>query len=195
MPEHDEKASERIPGPRVPDPVPVRLAAAETALVVMDITDPICLRRPTCVASVPRIASLLAAARAAGVRVVHTVGPRQPTTILDAAAPLPGEPVVAGRADKFFGTDLDALLGKPAPRTLVLAGTAANGAVLYTSFAANLRGYTVVVPVDAVSADDDATQRFALWQLLNQPGMVNPANEAGAPGRVTLSSTELITFE
>jgi nicotinamidase-related amidase len=160
----------------------------------MDITDSICLRRPACVASVPRIAALLAAARTAGVRVIHTIGPRQPTAILDGAAPLPCEPVVTGRADKFYATDLEALLGEPASRTLVLAGTAANGAILYTSFAANLRGFTVVVPVDAVSADDDVTLRFALWQLLNQPGMTNAANDAGAPGRVTLSSTELITF-
>ena len=178
-----------------PEPAAVHLDPRTTALVVMDIIDPLCTKRPRCVASIPRIAALLADARRSGAHIVHTVGPRQPATILDGVAPREGEPVVSGRADKFFDTELNDVLRSAGVETLLLVGTSANGAVLYTSFAANLRGYTVAVAVDAISADDPATEVIVAWQLLNQPGYANPANDPLTPERVTLTRTDLVSFQ
>lgn len=190
----DAAAARSAAGLPTPTPVPVELDPATTALVVMDITDPLCTGRPDCVASVPGIASLLARARDAGAHVVHTVGPRTPTRILDEVEPLDDEPVVSGRADKFFDTGLDDILTTKGVRTLLLVGTAANGAVMYTAFGANLRGYTVVVAADGLSADTSAAVDFVLWQVVNQPGMNNQGNEPLAAQRVTVSRTDLVSF-
>jgi nicotinamidase-related amidase len=177
-----------------PPPVPVILDPRETALVVMDITDPLCSSRPACVATVPRISSLLADARAAGVAIVHTAGRHRPIVFLDPVAPLPNEPVIAARADKFHDSELETALRERDARTLLLVGTAANGAVLYTAFAANLRGFTVAVAVDAISSEHDATTDWVAWQLVNQPGFTNTTNAPLAAERVTLTRTDLVSF-
>lgn len=178
----------------VPDPVPVELDPRTTALLVMDITDPLCVKRPSCVASVPRIASLIARTRTSGARVIYTIGPKEPTVILREVSPSGAEPVIRGRADKFFGTDLHGILRGAGITTVVVVGTAANGAVLYSSFAANLRGYSVVVAADAISADTAQVEDVVRWQLLNQPGYSNAGNEPLMPERVTLSAVDLISF-
>jgi len=76
----------------------------------------------------------------------------------------------------------------------VIVGSAANGAVLYTAFGANLRGYTVVVAVDGISSGPDFDTFLAEYQLLNQPGFANPTNEQLRPNAVTLSRSDLISF-
>lgn len=177
-----------------PAPVSVRLDPSKTALLVMDITDPLCSNRPACLESVARIAGLLERARAAGASVVYTVGPRTPTVILDEVSPLDDEPIIGGRADKFFGSDLDRVLSEADVEVVTMVGTAANGAVMYSAFGANLRGYTVVVAGDAITSDDEATTEFVRWQLLNQPGMLNRENDPLTAARVTLSTTDLIEF-
>ena len=77
--------------PQSPNPVPVVLDAATTALLVFDIVDPICTRQPNCTEKmVPAIASLLAKARKAGVTVAY--GTRAPTMskwLLEASSWLP----------------------------------------------------------------------------------------------------------
>lgn len=173
----------------------MRLDPRVTAFLVMDITDPLCTKRPSCMASVPRIVTLLEKARESGVHVVYTVGPTLPTVILDDVAPRESEPVIRARADKFHGSELDTVLRERGVTTLLLVGTAANGAVMYTAFEANLRGYTVAVAVDGISAEQDATERFVAWQLLNQPGVTNPDNQPLLAERVTLTRTDLVTFE
>lgn len=179
--------------PAVPAPVAVRLDPRSSALLVMDITDPLCTSRPRCVATLPQIAGLLAAARRAGMHVIHTVG-RAPWTILEPVAPLEGEPIVQARANKFHDSAMDALLRERGVTTLLLVGTAANGAIMYTAFAANVRGYTVAVAVDGISAGDEVIERFAAWQLLNQPGFTNVDNEPLAAERVTLTRSDLVAF-
>jgi nicotinamidase-related amidase len=174
--------------------VPVELDPRTSALLVMDITDPLCLKRPSCVASIPAIAGLIARARADGTRVVYTIGPKVPTVILSEVAPIGDEPVIRGRADKFFKTDLHGILRATGISTLILVGTAANGAVLYSAFAANLRGYSVVVATDAISGDTSDVEHLVRWQLLNQPGYANPTNEPLMLERVTLSAVDLISF-
>ena len=77
----------------------------------------------------------------------------------------------------------------------MIVGTAANDAVLYTSFGASTRGYTVVVAEDGISAPDDFAVLLTRYQLLNQPGFGNPENEPLRERAVTLSRTDLINFQ
>ena len=182
---------------RVPEAVAVTVEAPTTALLVLDITTVVCTPRPMCVASVPKIQALLKKARDAKAFVVYSQTTTAGTQILPEVAPLAGEPQVAGRADKFFGTNLDDLLKAKGVKTAVIVGSAAHGAVLYTSFGANVRGYTVVVAEDGISVGD--AEAFGLpvakWQVLNQPGFANPENKPLDPQHVTLSRSDLITFK
>lgn len=180
--------------PTIPPPVAVTVDAKTSAYLVLDLTSVICTPRPTCQATLPAAAALLAKARAAGALVVYSETPTPGSMILPQVAPRPGDPKVTGRADKFFGTMLDEILKSKGIKTTVIVGTAANGAVLYTSFGANLRGYTVVVATDGIAADDPFPLLLTQYQLLNQPGFANPNNTALAEDKVTLSRGDLITF-
>ncbi|TMF67752.1 MAG: cysteine hydrolase [Chloroflexi bacterium] len=183
--------------PKIPDAVAVTVEAPTTALLVLDITTVICTPRPACVASVPKIQALLKKARDAKAFVVYSQTTTAGTQVLPEVAPVAGEPQVAGRADKFFSTNLDDLLKSKGIKTAVIVGSAAHGAVLYTSFGANERGYTVVVAEDGMSVGD--TETFGLtvakWQLLNQPGFANPENKPLDPQHVTISRSDLVTFK
>ena len=177
--------------PTLPDVVPVAVDPSTTAFLVLDITSTICTVRPACVASVPAIARLLAKARAAGTFVGYSVGG---TGILPEVASRANEPVVMSRADKFFNTNLDQLLSDNGIQTVVIVGSAANGAVLYTSFGAAERGYTVVAAVDGISSGPDFDTFLAEYQLLNMPGLSNPTNDPLKAQAATLSRSDLITF-
>jgi len=178
--------------PPAPDPVPVRLDPATTALFVMDVTDVTCSPQPNCVEMLPRIASLITRARAAGVLVAYTSGGAGGTPLAE-VAPAPNEPVVQGRQNKFFGTNLDDIMRTHGIKTNVLAGWRANGSVLFTSHGATLLRYTVVVAVDCTAAAHDFEVAIGLYQVLNLLDG-NPKNEPLKPGAVTLSKSDLISF-
>ena len=76
----------------------------------------------------------------------------------------------------------------------IVVGTAANGAVLYTAFAANARGLTVVVAEDGISSRDPFATYLARYQVLSQPGFPNQQNVPLQPKAVTLSRSDLISF-
>ena len=97
-------------------------------------------------------------------------------------------------ADKFFSTDLDQILKDHGIDTVVIVGTSAIGAVLYTSFGATARGYTVAVAQDGMFADNDFQVYYATYQLANQPGGANPANEPLRKGAVTITKMGLVDF-
>jgi nicotinamidase-related amidase len=179
--------------PTIPAPAPVTLDPATTAFLVLDLNSAVCAPRPSCQATLPPVAAFLDRARQANVFVVYssTTG----ATTLPELAPRPDDPTVVSRADKFFNTQLDDILRNRGIRTAVIVGSAANGAVLYTSFGANLRGYTVVVAEDGLSAPEDFAVLLTRYQLLNQPGLSNPDNEPLREGAVTLSRTDLISFQ
>lgn len=179
----------------VPRPVPVTVNPATTAYLVLDLNTTACEPNPTCVANLPAAAALLARARAAGALVVYSNTGSAGAQILPQVAPQPGDPVVIAHADKFFGTNLNQILSSHGIQTLVVVGTAANGAVLYTTFEANLNGYTVVVAEDAVSANSAFIVHYSLFQLLNEPGFSNPTNNPLTAHSVTLSETGLVTFQ
>jgi len=176
--------------PPTPDPVAVSLDPATTALYVMDITDVTCSPQPNCVEMLPRIASLIARARAAGVLVVFTSGGAGGTPLQD-VAPRPGESVVQGRQNKFFGTALDDIMRTHGIKTIVLAGWRANGSVLFTSHGATMLRYTVVVSVDCTAAPRPFEVAIGLYQVLNLLDG-NPNNEPLKQYAVTLSRSDLI---
>ncbi len=183
------------PIPNVPGAVAVEVSARGAALLVLDITTAICSPRPTCVASLPKISAVIKKARDAKVPVIYSLTPTAGSTILREVAPQSGEPSVATRADKFFNTNLDQLMKERAVTTAVMVGTVSNGAILYTAFGANLRGYTVVVAEDGISADSDFVLTVSKFQLLNQPGLANADNSPLKATAVTISSSDKITFK
>jgi nicotinamidase-related amidase len=190
------KAALTVQMPSPPDPVPVVLDPATTALLIFDIVDPICTRQPNCTGKmVPAIASLLARARKAGVTVAY--GTRAPTMSnwLPEVLPAPGDIKIKSQAqDRFYNTDLDKTLKAKGITTLILTGWKVSGSVTYTSVGATLRGYTVVVPVDASLDATDYEVAIGLYQILHQHSE-NAANEALKDRASTLSRTNLITFK
>ncbi len=181
--------------PKIPDPVAVEVPVKGAALLVLDITSVICPPRPTCVASVPKIAALVKKARDGKVPVIYSQTATAGSTYIADIAPQPGDATVTGRADKFYGTNLEQILKDKAVETAVVVGSAANGAVLYTTFGLGLRGITVVVAQDGISGDPEFTETLTRWQLLNEPGFANANNTPLDKGHVTLSTTDKITFK
>jgi nicotinamidase-related amidase len=181
--------------PSPPDPVPVVLSPATTALLIFDIVDPICTRQPNCTGRmVPAISALLARARKAGVTIAY--GTRAPTMSkwLPEVLPAPGDIKIESQAqDRFYNTDLDRALRAKAITTLILAGWKVSGSVTYTSVGATLRGYTVVVPVDASLDATDYEVAIGQFQILHQHSS-NATNEPLKERASTLSRSDLITF-
>jgi nicotinamidase-related amidase len=190
------KAALTLQMPSPPDPVAVALDPATTALLIFDIVDPICSRQPNCTGRmVPAIAALLARARTAGVTVAY--GTRAPTMSkwLPEVVPAPGDIKIESQAqDRFYNTELDKALKAKGVTTLILTGWKVSGSVTYTSVGATLRGYTVVVPVDASSDATDYEIAIGLFQILHQHSS-NATNEPLKSGASTLSRTDLITFK
>jgi nicotinamidase-related amidase len=178
--------------PTLPDLAPVGLDPTTTAFLVLDINSAVCPPRPACLASVAPIQTLLTKARAANVFVGYST--TSGATVLPDVAPRDGDPVVTARADKFFNTDLDQILKSHGIQTVVVVGAAANGAVLYTTFGAVERGYTVVVATDGISSGPDFDTFLAEYQVLNMPGFSNPSNNPLQPQAATLSRSDLIAF-
>ena len=172
--------------------MPVTLDPATTALFVMDITVGTCSPQPNCVEMLPRIASLIARARAAGVLVAYTSGGAGGTPLPEVAA-TPGDPIVQGRQNKFFATNLDDIMRTHGIKTIVLTGWRANGSVLFTSHGATQLRYTVVAAVDCTAAARAFEVAIGLYQVLNLLDG-NPTNEPLKQGAVTLSRSDLISF-
>jgi nicotinamidase-related amidase len=187
--------------PVMPAPVAVTVAPATTALLVMDVIAPICSPQPNCLAMVPHVAALIAAARAAGVLVIYSaaapaglVAPVAAPPFLAAIAPQAGDPIVLGAGqDRFYSTALDGLLRRHRITTLILSGWRENGSVLYTAVGATLRGYTAVVAEDATSASTAYDVAIGRYQLLTQLS-ANAKNEPLRKGAVTLSRGDAIGF-
>lgn len=70
-------------------------------------------------------------------------------------------------------------------KTVIIAGTAAHGAVLYTGSEAAFRGFKVIVPVDGMSSDNTYFEQYTAYQLANVPG---------AAQLMTLTKFDLIGF-
>jgi len=185
-----------LQAPSPPDPVPVALDPATTALLIFDIVDPICTRQPNCTGKmVPAIVSLLARARQAGVTIGYGTRAHTMSKWLPEVLPASGDIRIESQAqDRFYKTDLDQLLKAKGITTLILAGWKVSGSVTYTSVGATLRGYTVVVPVDASLDATDFEIAVGQYQILHQHS-ANAENEPLKNKASTLSRTDLISFK
>lgn len=182
----DDWSSVKAPPP--PALHAVTIDPKTTALLMLDFNRQTCnrQRRAECVESIPRVAKLLQAARAAGVAVAYSVGGGGAKADIPAAiAPGPDEPVVSSGLDKFLHTDLEAILRKKGIKTVIIVGTGARGAVLYTASTAAVTGFKVIVPVDGMSADIPYADQYVAWHLVNAPIIGNA---------VTLTSLADMTF-
>lgn len=180
--------------PATPAPVAVTLDPSSTALLVLDITTQTCGNQPNCQEFLPRVSGLLDTARQNGVYVLYSTPATQPP-ILPEVAPADGDPVFPGLGqDRFFDTALDEMLRARNIKNLILVGWRENGSLLYTAVGANLRTYTVVVADDGTSAAQDYDIAIGRYQLLTQLN-ANANNEPLRKGAVTLSKTDLITFQ
>ena len=162
--------------PPAPELKPVTIDPKKTALLMLDFNKQVCNaeRRPRCIASILKVRKLLAEARAKGVYVIYSI--TFGATAADIAkelAPLGGEPVVVSGPDKFMGTDLEKILREKGIKTVIVVGTAAHGAVLYTASGAALRGIQVIVPVDGISAEITYAEQYTTWHLVNAPRLSN----------------------
>ncbi len=184
----EEWASTKIPPP--PALKPVTVAPQETALLVMDFTVQTCTpqRRLRCANSVPKVAKLVAEARANGAFVIYSVALPGSTAadILKELTPAAGEPVLPPLGpDKFINSDLDKMLRDRGIKTVIALGTQAHTSVLHTAASAALRGFKVVVPVDAMSGDDAWPELYTAWHL---------ANAARISAQVTLTRLDMVKF-
>lgn len=159
--------------PTAPPVKAVTVDPKTTALVVMDFVKTRCTPqgRPRCAVDIPAIAKLIGEARGHGMFVVYTqIGNLTRDDFAAALAPLANEPVLLHTAvDKFYGTDLDQMLKDHGVKSVILTGTAANGAEIGTATAAALRGYKVIVPADGMPADTPFAEAFVAWNVVNGP--------------------------
>ncbi|HEY2969450.1 MAG TPA: cysteine hydrolase [Casimicrobiaceae bacterium] len=182
----DEWASVQAAPP--PALKPVTIDRKTTALLLLDLNQQTCnpQRRPRCIASIPKVKTLLTAARAAGVPVIYSLGGGgKPADIATELTPAADEPVVSSGVDKFMNTDLEKILKEKGVATVIVVGTAAHGAVLYTASGAAMRGMKVIVPVDGVSADAPYVEQYVAWHLVNVP-VISPA--------ITLTTIDNVKF-
>ena len=150
-----------------------------------------------------RTVKLIAAARAAGIRVIYVVVGFRPgypevsgrnvtfnrlkasgalaagaenTKIHPAVAPLAGEIVVTKhRVRAFAGTDLDLLLRANGIETLILAGIATSGVVLSTLRHAADADYRLLVVGDCCSDGDAETHRVLLEKVFPRQATITTA--------------------
>ena len=176
-----------IKAPKAPELKPVSVDPKVTALLVLDIEKLTCNseRRPRCIASVPKIKNLITKARAKGIPVIYSLTSRgTKETILKEVAPVNGESIVKSSVDKFYGTDLEKILEEKGIKTVIIVGTAANGAVLGTAIGAAMRKLNIIVPVDGMS-DKPYSEQYVAWHLVNAPGTGR---------RTTLTQISMIEF-
>ena len=172
-----------VKAPPPPQLKPVN-ADSKTALLLLDFAKKNCGARPRCLATVPNVQKMANVARAKKIVIVHSLPPGSTKSDL-LIAPLDSEPIVAG-ANKFYRTNLENILKDKGITTVIVTGTAAHGAVLNTAAAAAIMGFKVIVPVDAMSAEDPYPEQYTAWHLANAPG--------GIGANVTVTKIDMISF-
>ena len=180
----DEWASVKTPA--APALKPVTVDPKTTALLMLDFMNQNCGKRPRCLDTIPGMKKLLDAARAAKATVVYSIIANSTTAdVIKDVAPLADEPHVLSGPDKFRNTDLEKILKDKGIATVIVAGTAANGAVLYTGSGAALRGMNVIVPVDGLSAVEAYAELSTVWTFTNAPSV---------SAKSTLTKVDMIKF-
>jgi nicotinamidase-related amidase len=174
--------------PPAPELKPVTVDPKTTALLMLDFVKQTCNEkvRPRCLATLPAAKKLLADARAKDVLVVYSIvfGGAIGDTLPD-VAPTGKEPYVQAGPDKFLNTDLEKILKDHGIKTVIVTGTAAHGAVIHTADESVFRGFSVVVPVDTMSAENAFIEQYVAYHFTSAPRVA-----AGT----TLTSVSMIKF-
>jgi nicotinamidase-related amidase len=152
---------------------------------------------------ISRTTTLLKAARAAGVMVIHVMATFRPgypevsphnltfgrvktmgrltigdpsTEIHPRLTPIAGEPVVQKRrVSGFVGTELDMILRANGMDTLVLAGISTQGVVLSTQRHASDADYRVIIAHDCCSDTDSEVHRLLVEKVFPRQAKVASA--------------------
>ena len=149
---------------------PVQIDPAKTAVLSLDWNARTCNEkgRVRCFKAMPRIEKLLADARSKNMLVVHALSSSMSAgDIVPSVGPRGDEKVVKGRGDKFSGSDLEKILKDKGIETVIIVGTSANSAVLYTTFGAVQRGFKPIVPIDGLPSETAYQEQFTIWQIAN----------------------------
>jgi nicotinamidase-related amidase len=121
----------------------------------------------------PAIARFLPKARAAGALVVYTVSQSARGTALGDVWPgfeaRDDEPVLyPDGTDKFVDGELGALLRERGIDTVIVTGSSANQAVLYTASGATRNyGFRTIIPMDGTNANSEYEWEYTMHQLNN----------------------------
>ena len=180
---------QNVKAPPAPELSSVTVDPNTTALLVLDLIDPNCTRRPRCLASIPAMKQLINAARAKGVTVVYSLaGQATAADILQRISLQPlGEVVIKSSVDKFSRNRFGKVAqGKRYPQRDRDWHSQLAGAVLYTGSAAAMKGMNVIVPVDGMSSEDLFYEQATAWLLAKGTGGIGP--------KVTLTKIDLLKF-
>ncbi|HWE77350.1 MAG TPA: isochorismatase family protein [Pseudolabrys sp.] len=176
----------KVSAPAAPSLKSVTVDPKTTALLMLDFMNQNCGKRPACVATIPAMKKLLAAARAAKATVVYSIiANTTPADVIKDVAPEASEAHVKGGPDKFVNTDLDKILKDKGIKTVIAVGTSSNGAVLYTASGAAFRGMNVVIPVDGMSAVMPYADKSTVFTFMNAPTV---------SAKTTLTRSDMIKF-
>src|SRR5215467_6788520 len=156
--------------PPVPELKPVTVDPKTTALLLLDFMKNNCGMRPRCLASVPNVKKILEAARAHNMVVAYNLTGQTPKIedmVDPGLAPRAGEHLIKnGRgANKWYNSDLEQALKAKGITAVIITGTSAQGAVAGTAQGATERGFSAIVPVDGMSAEDAFNEQYAAWHL------------------------------
>lgn len=169
-----------IKTPAAPVLKTVSVNRSDTALLLLDFNgaqDPAkgpcnTKNKPRCIASLPKVEKLMIEARKSGVPVIYSItGGATKADIATVLAPRAGDAVVQSGANKFINTDLEKILSAKHIKTVIVAGTASEGAVLNTAAYAALKGMNVILPVDGMSSADPYAEQYVAWHFANAPGV------------------------
>ena len=143
-----------------------------TALLMLDFMKQNCGQRPRCLATLPAMKTLLGEARAHKVPVVYSIIANSTIAdVLPDVAAQPDEPHVLSGPNKFRNTELEKILKDKGITTVIVTGTAANGAVLQTAVGAVGRGLNVIVPVDGLSSAEAYADLATVYTFSNAPAL------------------------
>lgn len=160
-----------------------------SALLVMDFQAEIVASHDAA-AAIANTGKVLSAARARGIPVAYVLVGFRPghpeispnnkgfmaakaagrlvePTVIDALAPLPGEPVVIKRrVGPLYGTDLPVILSAFGANHLVLTGISTSGVILSTTRLAADMDFAITILRDCVGDNDPEVNSFLLDRIL-----------------------------
>ena len=176
----------QVQAPAAPKLENVTIDPKTTALLMLDFLKQNCAPNPACMNTLPAMQNLVATARQKKMLVVYTMfQPAKPADILPPVAPTGKEPMVTAFLDKFLNTNLDRVLKNHHIKTVIVVGSATNGAVLFTATSAFFHNYNVVVDLDGVSARGAYADQSAIFTLANAPVIA---------GKIHLTRTNMLQW-